>query len=100
MKNLTFIGIILLAIGLLLFYLNNYMWDLRVVYGALSGVGVGLIIGGVVGYFSKGNAIKAEQKRKEFKQLQQEKIEFEKQQQKNEEAVTNSSITNSNDINY
>ncbi len=85
MKNLTFIGIILLAIGLVLFYLNNYMWDLRVVYGALCGIGVGLIFGGIVGYFSKGNAIKAEQKKKEFKQLQKEKLEYQKQQQKAEE---------------
>lgn len=101
MKNLTFIGIILLAIGLVLFYLNNYMWDLRVVYGVLCGVGVGLIFGGIVGYFSKGSAIKAEQKKKEFKQLQKEKEEYEKQQQKAEETSTSIDSTTSQDnINY
>jgi uncharacterized membrane-anchored protein YhcB (DUF1043 family) len=101
MKNLTFIGIILLAIGLVLFYLNNYMWDLRVVYGVLCGVGVGLIFGGIVGYFSKGSAIKAEQKKKEFKQLQKEKEEYEKQQQRSEELnETSSSSQSSDSTNY
>lgn len=101
MKNLTFIGIILLAIGLVLFYLNNYMWDLRVVYGVLCGVGVGLIFGGIVGYFSKGSAIKAEQKKKEFKQLQKEKEEYEKQQQKAEETSASiDSTTSQENINY
>ena len=47
--------------------------------GILGGVGIGLIFGGVVGYVSKGSAMKAEQKRKEFLKLQQEKIELEKQ---------------------
>jgi len=49
MKNLTFVGVILLAIGVVLFYLNNMALDLRVVYGALCGIGVGLIFGGIVG---------------------------------------------------
>ena len=40
---------------------------------------MGLIIGGMIGYMSKGSAIKAEQKRKEFKQLQKDKEELEKQ---------------------
>ena len=38
-----------------------------------------LIIGGIVGYVSKGSSIKAEQKRKEWQRLQQEKIEIEQQ---------------------
>jgi cell division protein FtsB len=33
----------------------------------------------MVGYVSKGSAIKAEQKKKEFKQLQKEKEDLEKQ---------------------
>ncbi|MDV3507838.1 hypothetical protein CMU89_12625 [Elizabethkingia anophelis] len=80
MKNLTFVGIILLAIGVLLFYLNNMALDLRVVYGALCGIGVGLIFGGIVGYVSKGSAIKQENKMRQFKQLQKEKDELEKKQ--------------------
>ncbi len=47
--------------------------------GIMAGIGIGLIIGGMVGYVSKGSAIKAEQKRKEFKQLQKDKEELEKQ---------------------
>ena len=80
MKNLTFIGVILLAIGALLLYMNNMALDLRVVYGALCGVGIGLIIGGIVGYVSKGSAIKDQQKKAAFKQLQKEKAVYEKQQ--------------------
>ena len=80
MKNLTFVGIILLAIGVLLFYLNNMALDLRVVYGALCGIGVGLIFGVIVGYVSKGSAVKQENKMRQFKQLQKEKDELEKKQ--------------------
>ncbi len=47
--------------------------------GIMAGVGIGLIIGGMVGYLSKGSAMKAEQKKKEFKQLQKDKEELEKQ---------------------
>jgi uncharacterized membrane-anchored protein YhcB (DUF1043 family) len=47
--------------------------------GIMGGIGIGLIIGGLVGYVSKGSAIKQEQKRKEYKQLQKDKEELEKQ---------------------
>nr|WP_305050068.1 hypothetical protein [Elizabethkingia bruuniana] len=76
MKNLTFVGIILLAIGVVLFYLNNMALDLRVVYGALCGIGVGLIFGGIVGYVSKGSAVKQENKMRQFKQLQKKKMSW------------------------
>lgn len=83
MKNLTITGLILLALSILLFYLtaNNFtLNDLGMphIMGILGGIGIGLIIGGMVGYVSKGSAIKAEQKRREFKQLQQEKQDLEK----------------------
>lgn len=83
MKSLVVIGIILLGLGALLFYLNDMAIDLRVIYGALSGIGIGLIIGGLVGYVSKGNAVKEAQLRREFKTLQQEKAELEKQRVEN-----------------
>lgn len=80
MKSLVVIGLILFGLGALLFYLNDMAIDLRVVYGALSGIGIGLIIGGLVGYVSKGNSVKEAKIRQEFKQLQKEKAELEKQQ--------------------
>ena len=83
MKSLVIIGIILLGLGALLFYLNDMAIDLRVIYGALSGIGIGLITGGLVGYVSKGNAVKEAQLRREFKTLQQEKAELEKQRVEN-----------------
>ncbi|WP_379967565.1 hypothetical protein [Epilithonimonas sp. UC225_85] len=83
MKSLIVIGIILLGLGALLFYLNDMAIDLRVIYGALSGIGIGLIIGGLVGYVSKGNAVKEAQLRQEFKQLQKEKAELEKERTEN-----------------
>jgi hypothetical protein len=83
MKSLVVIGIILLGLGALLFYLNDMAIDLRVIYGALSGIGIGLIIGGLVGYVSKGNAVKEAQLRQEFKQLQKEKADLEKQRLEN-----------------
>lgn len=83
MKNLTITGLILLALSILLFYLtaNNFtLNDLGMphIMGILGGIGIGLILGGMVGYVSKGSAIKAEEKRREFKKLQQEKEDLEK----------------------
>lgn len=79
MKSLIVIGLILLGLGAMLFYLNDMAIDLRVIYGALSGIGIGLIIGGLVGYVSKGNAVKEAKIRQDYKQLQKEKAELEKQ---------------------
>ena len=47
--------------------------------GILAGIGIGLIIGGIVGYVSKGSAVREEQKKRELKQLKKEKEDLEKQ---------------------
>ena len=77
MKSISFIGILLLIVSALLFYLSTdfAVEDLRLshIIGILFGIGIGLILGGMVGYVSKGNALKQEQKRREFKELQKEK---------------------------
>lgn len=46
--------------------------------GIMGGVGIGLIIGGIVGYSAKGSAIKAERKRQELERLRREKEELER----------------------
>ncbi|MGO4708515.1 hypothetical protein AB4Y90_05225 [Chryseobacterium sp. 2TAF14] len=83
MKSISIIGMILLAVSALLFYLTTDFTVERItishVMGVMAGIGIGLIFGGMVGYVSKGSAIKAEAKRQEFKQLQKEKEELEKQ---------------------
>ncbi|GAB0155644.1 hypothetical protein CHRYSEOSP005_09050 [Chryseobacterium sp. Alg-005] len=83
MKSLSITGLILLAVSALLFYLTTdfavEQIKLSHIMGIMGGIGIGLIIGGMVGYVSKGSAIKEEQKRKEFKQLQKDKEELEKQ---------------------
>ena len=84
MKSITVIGMILLAVSALLFYLTTDFTVERItishfIGGMVGGLGIGLIVGGMVGYVSKGTAMKAEAKRKEFKQLQKEKEELEKQ---------------------
>lgn len=83
MKSLSVVGMILLAASALLFYLTTDFTVERItishVMGVMAGIGIGLIFGGLVGYVSKGSAIKAEAKRREFKQLQKEKEELEKQ---------------------
>lgn len=74
---------ILLAVSALLFYLTTDFTVEKItishVMGVMAGIGIGLIFGGMIGYVSKGSAIKEEAKRKEFKQLQKEKEELEKQ---------------------
>lgn len=83
MKSVTFIGIVMLILAALLFYLTTdfavEQIKLSHIMGIMAGVGLGLILGSMVGYVSKGSAIKAEQKRREFKQLQKEKEELERQ---------------------
>ncbi len=83
MKSLSITGLILLAVSALLFYLTTDFTVEKItlshMMGMMAGVGIGLIIGGMVGYLSKGSAMKAEQKKKEFRQLQKDKEELEKQ---------------------
>ncbi|CAD7807648.1 hypothetical protein CHRY9390_01692 [Chryseobacterium aquaeductus] len=82
MKGISITGLILLAVSALLFYLTTDFTVERItishVMGVMAGIGIGLIIGGMIGYVSKGSAIKAEQQRREFKQLQKDKEELEK----------------------
>ena len=83
MKSLLITGITLLLISAFLFYFSTgYRIDEITpshFMGVLGGIGIGLIIGGVVGYVSKGSSVKAQQKRKAIEQLQKEKVEIEKQ---------------------
>jgi len=84
MKSLLFIGIILLGLAAILFYFIpdfsvSRLFEPLTLMSLLAGIGIGLIIGGIVGYVSKGSAIKEAQRKREFAQLQKEKIELEKQ---------------------
>jgi hypothetical protein len=83
MKSLLITGITLLLISAFLFYFSTgYRIDEITpshFMGVLGGIGIGLIIGGVVGYVSKCSSVKAQQKRKAMEQLQKEKVEIEKQ---------------------
>lgn len=107
MKSVTFIGIVMLILAALLFYLTTdfavEQIKLSHIMGIMAGVGLGLILGSMVGYVSKGSAIKAEQKRKEFKQLQKEKAELERQAAdlaRQNEAAANALPQNNNTQNY
>ncbi len=107
MKSVTFVGIVMLVLAALLFYLTTdfavEQIKLSHIMGIMAGVGLGLILGSMVGYVSKGSAIKAEQKRKEFKQLQKEKAELEKQAAelaKQKEAASTLQNQNNNTQNY
>ncbi|WP_124640422.1 MULTISPECIES: hypothetical protein [Amniculibacterium] len=83
MKSLSIIGIILLGLSSFLFYLTADFsvekLSLPHIMGIMAGIGIGLIIGGMVGYISKGTAIKNEQKKKEMEALKKEKAALEKQ---------------------
>ena len=58
--------------------------------GVMGGIGIGLIIGGIVGYISKGSAIREEKKRKQLAQLQKQNKELEKKV----ESINNDSSSN------
>lgn len=83
MKSLSTIGTILLLLAVLLFYMTTdfdvEQLKLSHMMGIMGGVGLGLIIGGIVGYISKGSAVKASLEKKKYQQLQKEKLELEKQ---------------------
>lgn len=80
MKGLTIVGGILLAISGVLFYFSTDFVIEKItmshIMGILGGVGIGLIIGGIVGYISKGSAIKREEIKKKIETLQNEKYEL------------------------
>lgn len=105
MKNLTFIGFLLLAVAFLLYYLLPEFSFVKLfepisLMGILAGIGIGLIIGGIVGYVSKGKALKAEQKRQELKQLKKEKEDLEKQAAELAKQQTFQNTTNENPQNF
>ncbi len=84
MKNLSFIGLLLLGLAFLLYWLLPEFSVVRLfepisLMGILAGIGIGLIIGGIVGYVSKGTAVREEQKRRELKELRKEKERLEQQ---------------------
>ena len=84
MKNLHFIGFLLLGLAFLLYYMLPEFSFVKLfepinLMGILAGIGIGLIIGGIVGYISKGTALKQEEKRKELIQLRKVNEDLEKQ---------------------
>lgn len=89
MKSLTFTGIGLLLLAFILLYFNDNFNVIRLfepitLMGILFGIGIGLIIGGLVGYISKGNAVKEARLKQEYKQLKKEKAELEKKMLEND----------------
>ena len=84
MKNLHFIGFLLLGLAFLLYYMLPEFSFVKLfepisLMGILAGIGIGLIIGGIVGYVSKGTALKQEEKKREIKQLRKVNEDLEKQ---------------------
>lgn len=77
MKNLVFTGLLLLAISTLLFYFTTNFevasFQLSHFMGIMGGIGIGLFIGGIVGYRSKSTSLEAERKKEETMKLQREK---------------------------
>lgn len=74
MKSLSIVGAVLLGISSIMFYLfaNNKL-EMSHIIGVMGGIGIGLIIGGIVGYISKGSAIKQQKRNQELARLRREK---------------------------
>lgn len=81
MKSLSIVGMVLLGVASIMFYFfsDHYRLELPHIVGTIAGIGIGLIIGGIVGYISKGNAIKEQERRQELKRLRKEKEALEQQ---------------------
>lgn len=92
MKGLTLVGTILLGISGLLFYITTDFLVEKItmshIMGIMGGIGIGLIIGGIVGYISKGSAIKQEKIKEQIAKLQNDKYELQqKVNQNNQENI-------------
>ena len=89
MKSLLIVGGILLLIsGAMFYYSTDFLLEkitMSHMMGVMGGIGIGLIIGGIVGYISKGSAI-----RKQLAQLQKQNKELEKKV----ESINNDSSSN------
>ena len=94
MKSLLIVGGILLLIsGAMFYYSTDFLLEkitMSHMMGVMGGIGIGLFIGGIVGYISKGSAIREEKKRKQFAQLQKQNKELEKKV----ESINNDSSSN------
>lgn len=77
MKGLSIVGAILLAISGVLFYFSTDFVLEKItmshMMGIMGGIGIGLIIGGIVGYISKGDAMKQAELKRKMEELQNEK---------------------------
>ncbi|MDR2204559.1 MAG: hypothetical protein LBE36_00115 [Flavobacteriaceae bacterium] len=82
MKGLILVGCVLLGISVIVYFTLDFskvtFFAPTTLMGISAGVGLGLIFGGIVGYISKGSAMKEEQKRNEMKRLQKEKEDLQK----------------------
>lgn len=91
MKGLSIVGIILLAVSGMLFYFTTDFAVEKItmshVMGILGGIGIGLFIGGIVGYVSKGSAIKREQEKKVIERLKNDKYELQQKVNQQKEDI-------------
>ncbi|MDO4763265.1 MAG: hypothetical protein Q4A00_02660 [Flavobacteriaceae bacterium] len=91
MKSLAIVGSILLAISGALFYTTTDFlvekFKMSHIMGIMGGIGIGLIIGGIVGYISKGTAIKHEKTKQKIAELQNEKYKLQQQINQQEENI-------------
>lgn len=93
MKGLTIVGIVLLTISGFLFYLTTDFSVERImishIMGVMAGIGIGLFAGGIVGYVSKGSAVKRERERERIAKLQNEKYELQQKVKQQENHISN-----------
>ena len=91
MRGLSIVGVILLAISGMLFYFTTDFAVEKItmshVMGILGGIGIGLFIGGVIGYVSKGYAIKREQEKKVIERLKNDKYELQQKVNQQKEDI-------------
>ncbi len=91
MKGVSIVGIILLAVSGMLFYFTTDFAVEKItmshVMGILGGIGIGLFIGGIVGYVSKGSAIKREQEKKVIERLKNDKYELQQKVNQQKEDI-------------
>lgn len=90
MKGLSIVGVILLTISGILFYFTTDFAIEKItmshVMGILGGIGIGLFIGGIIGYLSKAAAIKRVQEKQVLEKLRNDKYELQQKVNQQQEA--------------
>lgn len=76
MRTLTIVGFMLLGIAIGFFYMSGELIEVSHIMSIIGGLGIGLFLGGIIGYQSKASAVKQEEAKRKMDELRNDKYEL------------------------